>query len=87
MHDSYYVVNIIKIDRVFVEDILSSEFNRNLVKYTIKLCHSIGMVVCIEGVEEEEPYIFLRDECNADIIQGFYFGRPEPEEEFIKRLI
>ena len=79
--------NIIKIDRVFVEDILSSEFNRNLVKYTIKLCHSIGMVVCIEGVEEEEPYIFLRDECDADIIQGFYFGRPEPEDEFVKRLI
>ena len=79
--------NIIKIDRVFVEDILSSEFNRNLVKYTIKLCHSIGMVVCIEGVEEEEPYIFLRDECKADIIQGFYFGRPEPEDVFIKRLM
>ncbi len=79
--------NIIKIDRVFVEDILSSEFNRNLVKYTIKLCHSIGMVVCIEGVEEEEPYLFLRDECKADIIQGFYFGRPEPEDEFVKRLV
>ena len=78
--------NIIKIDRVFVEDILKNEFNRNLVKYTIMLCHSIGMVVCIEGVEEEDPYRFLRDECDADIIQGFYFGRPEPEDVFLKRL-
>ncbi len=81
-----FTCNIIKIDRVFVEDILSSDFNRNLVKYTIKLCHSIGMVVCIEGVEEEEPYLFLRDECDADIIQGFYFGRPEAENVFVKRL-
>ena len=78
--------NLIKIDRVFVKDILFNEFDRNLVKYTIVLCHSIGMEVCIEGVEEEEAYIFLRDECDADIIQGFYFGRPERKQVFLRRL-
>ena len=78
--------NLIKIDRVFVKDILKSDFDKNLVKYTIALCHSIGMEVCIEGVEEEETYIYLRDECDADYIQGFYFGYPEKEEVFLKRL-
>ncbi len=78
--------NIIKIDRVFVQDILKSDFDRNLVKYTIKLCHSIGMKVCIEGVEEEKAYIFLRDECKADYIQGFFFGYPEMEDVFLRRL-
>lgn len=78
--------NIIKIDRMFVQDILTSNFDRNLVKYAIMLCHSIGMEVCIEGVEEEDAYIFLRDECDADQIQGFYFGRPETEEVFLRRL-
>ena len=78
--------NIIKIDRMFVQDILTSNFDRNLVKYAIMLCHSIGMEVCIEGVEEEDAYIFLRDECDADQIQGFYFGRPETEEVFVRRL-
>ncbi len=83
----HFACNIIKVDRVFVQDILKSEFDRNLVKYTVMLCHSIGMDVCIEGVEEEEPYLFLRDECKADVIQGFYFGYPEPKDVFMKRLM
>ena len=78
--------NIIKIDRMFVQDIMTSSFDRNLVKYAIMLCHSIGMEVCIEGVEEEDAYIYLRDECDADQIQGFFFGMPETEDVFIKRL-
>ncbi len=79
--------DLIKLDRFVIEDILDSEFNQNLVKYSIKLCHSLGYEVCVEGVEEAEVYHFLRDECKADAIQGFYFGRPEPEEIFEKRLI
>ena len=78
--------DIIKIDKVFVDDILKSDFNRNLVKYAIMLCHSIGMEVCIEGVEEEDVYLYLRDECKADQIQGFYFGSPEREEVFERRF-
>lgn len=78
--------NIIKIDRVFIEDILNSPFDQNLVKYVTMLCHSIGMQVVIEGVEDEETYKFLRDECNVDQIQGFYFGYPEMEDVFVKRF-
>ncbi|MBR3745948.1 MAG: EAL domain-containing protein, partial [Selenomonadaceae bacterium] len=65
---------------------LHSDYDKNLVKYVIMLCHAVGMEVCIEGVEDEATYIFLRDECGADIIQGFYFGYPETEDVFAKRL-
>ncbi|MBR1805034.1 MAG: GGDEF and EAL domain-containing protein [Selenomonadaceae bacterium] len=78
--------NEIKIDRVFVEDILHSDYDKNLVKYVVMLCHAVGMEVCIEGVEDEATYVFLRDECDADVIQGFYFGYPETEDVFAKRL-
>ena len=78
--------DIIKVDKVFVDDIIVSEFDRKLVKYTVQLCQSIGMVVCIEGVEEKEAYEYLAHECNADMIQGFYFGRPEPEDVFVRRF-
>ena len=44
------------------------------------------MEVVIEGVEDEPTYIFLRDVCGADIIQGFYFGYPETEDVFVKRF-
>lgn len=78
--------NIIKIDRAFIEDILTNNFDQNLIKYITMLSHSIGMQVVIEGVEDEETYKFLRDECNVDQIQGFYFGYPEMEDVFVKRL-
>ena len=81
-----FTCDIIKIDRMFVKDILHSSFDKNLVKYTVQLCHSIGMKVCIEGVEEEDAYVYLRDECYADQIQGFFFGYPEKEEVFEKRF-
>ena len=81
-----FACNIIKIDRIFIKDILTDNFDRNLVKYIIMLCHSIGMRVCVEGVEDEETYVYLRDECKADEIQGFYFGRPETIEVFEKRF-
>ena len=78
--------NQIKVDRTFVEDILNSEYDRELVKHTIMMCHAVGMEVVIEGVEDEATYIFLRDVCDADIIQGFYFGYPETEDVFVKRF-
>ena len=78
--------NQIKIDRFFVEDIVNSEYDRQIVKHVIMMCHAVGMEVVIEGVEDEATYIFLRDVCNADIIQGFYFGYPETEDVFVKRF-
>ena len=78
--------NQIKIDRFFVEDLINSEYDREIVKHIIMMCHAVGMEVVIEGVEDEATYIFLRDVCNADIIQGFYFGYPETEDVFAKRF-
>ncbi|MBQ7454285.1 MAG: GGDEF and EAL domain-containing protein [Selenomonadaceae bacterium] len=78
--------NQIKIDRVFVEDVLNSEYDRQLIKHVIMMCHAVGMEVVIEGVEDEATYIYLRDVCGADIIQGFYFGYPETEDVFVKRF-
>ena len=78
--------NQVKIDRAFVEDILNSEYDREIVKHVTMMCHAVGMEVVIEGVEDEASYIYLRDVCDADIIQGFYFGYPETEDVFEKRF-
>ena len=79
--------DIVKIDREFVKNILENDFDRRLVKYTVELCHSIGIRTCIEGVEEEEVYKLLRQECNADTIQGYLFGRPESVENFEEKFL
>ena len=79
--------DIVKIDREFVKHIRENDFDRRLVKYAVDLCHSIGIRTCIEGVEEEEDYHILAGECNADTIQGYLFGRPEPVEEFEHKFL
>ena len=78
--------DLIKIDRMFVENILKSEYDRKLIKHMIMLCHAVGMEVCVEGIEQEGEYLYLRDECGADQIQGFFFGYPETEDVFLERF-
>lgn len=80
--------DIVKIDRAFVVNITKehSEFDLQLVKSTIELCHSVGISCCIEGVETEKEYLLMRDFCHADSIQGYYFGRPEPPEVFEEKF-
>lgn len=82
----FFDCDMIKIDKVFVDNILESDFDRRLVKHAIQLCQSIGMAVCVEGVEEAQVYEYLSRDCGADVIQGFYFGRPEPEAIFRERF-
>ena len=75
--------DIVKIDRLFIEAIDRDEnvFNRSFIASVIKLCHSVGITVCVEGVEEQDE---LRAVCalNADSIQGYYISRPISPEAF-----
>lgn len=75
--------DIVKIDRLFITDIAEMEnaFNRNFIGSVIKLCHSVGIAVCVEGVERTEELDAVCD-MEADCIQGFYISRPIPEELF-----
>ena len=66
----------------FVKNIRESAFDRRLVKYTVELCHSLNIRVCIEGVEEEPVYDIVTKDCRADFIQGYFFGRPVSEHDF-----
>lgn len=79
--------DIVKIDREFVRNIETSEFDMQLVEYAVNLCHSVGMKTCIEGVEKESAYRLLTEKCNADYIQGYLFGRPESAENFEKKFL
>ncbi len=79
--------DIVKIDRAFVKQILWSDFDRRIVDYTVELCHSMGMKVCIEGVETQEEYDLLAKTCKVDSIQGYLFGRPETKEGFEEKFL
>lgn len=75
--------DIIKIDRIFISYINDSEhvFNRSFIEAVIKLCHSIGILVCVEGVENVDELTIVRG-MHADSIQGYYISKPMIKEAF-----
>lgn len=79
--------DVVKVDRAFVEHLEEGNFDQQLVRAVTALCHSIGMCVCIEGVEQESTFALLRDTCDADAIQGYLFGHPETPENFAQRFL
>lgn len=74
--------NVVKLDRGFTIKALSNEFERNLMQNIIQLVHSLGLKICIEGVETEEELQKIR-ELGPDYIQGYYYGKPCPADEFL----
>ena len=76
--------NTLKIDKSLV-DCIGQQKGRMVVQQVIILAHGLGMNVIAEGVETAEQVELLR-EMECDDIQGFYYSRPLPREEFIKKL-
>ncbi|MBQ3559698.1 MAG: GGDEF and EAL domain-containing protein [Agathobacter sp.] len=75
--------NVVKLDRGFTVKALKNDFEKTLMESIIKLVHSLGLKICVEGVETEEELNYIRA-LGPDYIQGFFYGRPCPEEEFIE---
>lgn len=75
-------VDIVKIDRGFVRNILNSTFDAAFISFVVAICHDAGIKVCLEGVETAVEYEFLK-ERDLDSFQGYYFGRPVPENEIV----
>lgn len=72
---------IVKLDRSFTVKALHNQFERELMENIIKMVHSIGLQICVEGIETEEELLKIRT-LSPDYIQGYYYGKPCPEEEF-----
>lgn len=77
--------DILKIDMGFVKKIGLSQKADGIVTSIIDMAHFIGLKVVAEGVETKEHLDFLT-EHGCDYIQGYYFSKPLPEEEFEKLL-
>jgi diguanylate cyclase (GGDEF)-like protein len=73
----------IKIDKSFVLDMLDNEDSAIIVKSTIDLAHNIGRLVVAEGVENHDTYVLLK-RFGCDFLQGFFFSKALPADEFLK---
>jgi diguanylate cyclase (GGDEF)-like protein len=68
-------VDELKVDRSFVTHMNTSPDDTMLVQSAIDLGHNLGLTVVAEGVEDGPTLLALKD-LGADVIQGYYLGRP-----------
>lgn len=74
-------LDILKIDRSFMEKVPASNDDTNVVLSILALARSLKLRVTAEGVETQEHVDLLR-EHNCDYIQGYFYSRPLPAKEF-----
>lgn len=80
-----YSFDIIKMDMSFARQIETNERTRKLLPLIMDAAHQFGGKVVVEGVETREQAEFVR-EHGGDYIQGFYYYKPMPGEQFSKVL-
>ncbi|ACM92684.1 sensory box sensor/ggdef/eal domain protein [Nautilia profundicola AmH] len=71
----------LKIDMSFIKNIETSEKDLAIVETIINFAHKFNLKTIAEGVETEKQVKILK-ELNCDYLQGFYFAKPMPLEEF-----
>jgi len=74
-------VQTLKIDQSFIGRLTESATNEKIVQSIIALGKAMELEVVAEGVETEQQ-LKLVTKFGADLAQGFFIGRPMPEEEF-----
>lgn len=76
--------SIIKIDRSFTLKALENSYEFDLLLHIIKMVHSLGLGLVIEGIEtsDELARITLLE---PDYIQGYYYSRPCTQNEFMDK--
>jgi diguanylate cyclase (GGDEF)-like protein/PAS domain S-box-containing protein len=80
-----FPVDILKIDRSFVEGLGHDKSRESIVAALIVLAQAAGMDVVAEGVEQESQLAALR-RLGCAYGQGFYFSRPLPTDEIVAEL-
>ena len=70
--------NALKIDRIFMKEIMRSSETRAMVRSLIVIAQELGMNVIVEGIENEAQLKAIQ-EIGANQVQGYYLGRPTPD--------
>lgn len=77
-------IDVMKLDKTFVDD-YNDIRGEQIIRCVMQMAQKLEIEITAEGVETEEQYVFLRG-IGCDTIQGYYFAKPMPEEEYKKRM-
>jgi EAL domain-containing protein (putative c-di-GMP-specific phosphodiesterase class I) len=80
-----FPVNTLKIDQVFITDIVYDMYDEAIVTSILAMAESLDLKVIAEGVESKEQLEVLR-KLGCEEVQGYYFSKPLPPEGIVKLL-
>lgn len=78
-------VNVLKIDRAFIKTLVEDRVDQAIVRSTIDLCHTLGIRVVAEGVEDRQVLDRLVV-MGCDMVQGYYLSHPLPMDRLLAWL-
>jgi diguanylate cyclase (GGDEF)-like protein/PAS domain S-box-containing protein len=84
-HLKRFPIDTLKVDRSFIRDIPQNSEDRAITEAIIAMGKSLDLTIVAEGVETLEQQTFLQ-EHHCDEMQGFYFSKPIPSEQFAQLL-
>jgi len=78
-------IDALKLDMMFIRSAFDKHNDTRMISIVIDIAEYLGVPVIAEGVETEEQYLTLK-KLGCTIIQGYYFSKPVPADEFEKLL-
>jgi EAL domain-containing protein (putative c-di-GMP-specific phosphodiesterase class I) len=78
-------VDGVKIDRSFVQELLTDRDDLALTSAIVAMAGSLGIEAIAEGIESEAQLEVLRN-LRCDLGQGFWLGQPVPHDELLARM-
>ncbi len=79
-------VDIVKFDRSMILSYFDNDRTKLMMEYVISMIKTMGMKIVAEGVEKEYQLEAL-SKLGIDYIQGYYFSRPIPKNDFISFIL
>ena len=76
-------IDVLKMDMKFIRNMHRDEKSRKLVELVVEIAEFLGVPIVAEGVEDAWQVETLK-KMGCSIIQGYYFSKPVPPEEFEK---
>ncbi|MGA7277315.1 MAG: EAL domain-containing protein [Desulfocapsaceae bacterium] len=76
-----FPIQILKIDRTFIGDMMENHYNKSLVDAIIAMAQILDLRLVAEGVETQEQFDFLKMR-KVEVVQGFLFSPALPADKF-----
>ena len=80
-----YSFNMVKFDKRMMDAYFSSDAANVILRNEFRTLKELGMEIVAEGIEKEEQVTKLKEE-SMDFIQGYFYAKPAPADEFVSLI-